>query len=102
MADSVALERHRSELNRTFVNPPVLPSDPYCISNGKKTHVRATHRLTFSTKKLKCFFCKVVHSRSVHTELYCVECKMGFCFNKTTDHFKLWHSNECDFLRGYS
>ena len=71
---------------------------PMCI-NPRGSTCRAVHRLTFSSQKGHCLFCKLIRGETVKSDLKCVECKAYFCFNKRKDHFMIWHSKDCDIFR---
>lgn len=72
------------------------------------TSVRAPHHLVYiKNKKYRknCIVCKCIHNKFVKAEYGCgdINCtKFGFCFSHHVDHFKLWHSDKCDYLRSYS
>jgi len=52
--------------------------------------VRARHQLIIKSSK-EINYCD-----------YCEACKLHFCFNRHRNHFKLWHSPQCDHLPGYT
>jgi hypothetical protein len=64
--------------------------------------VRALHYMEIVDKKGQCLFCYIVHGKRVSTNTICPTCNAYFCFDKTKNHFVLWHSCHCDCLRGFT
>ena len=70
------------------------------VINLRGSTCRAPHQLTYAADKRECLYCKVVLDVNRQTKVECYLCNGGFCFNRKTNHFKLWHSRECDIYRG--